>query len=199
MCTDYILFVLQEGNFQSRSMIVPTQLFLKVRQEEYNTLKQYSVKTTAGINDKEFTVVDNLIIQPIVFDGNIGTPKKKPFTDFYHQLLGYADGMDEGCYYDTKDKEWYDDAIIQLCQGFNHVENYLKCKYMTEKAGEYVNITESFLFLEKNLKSKKHVKLENKQIEKLINSFDQDVEQPNDVTNSTSEYVDFDFDDDQLL
>jgi hypothetical protein len=188
MAVDYILFVLQEGNFQSRSMIVPTKAFLEARQEEYNILKQYSVKTTVGISDKEFTVVDNLIVQPIVFDGNIGTPKKKPFTDFYHQLLGYADGLDEGCYYSTKDANWYDDAIIQLCQGFNHVENYLKCKYMTEKSGTCINITDSFLFLEKNFRKKKHVECENKQIEKIINSFEQDPEQ---IAENTDEYIDF--------
>lgn len=199
MATDYLLFVLQEGNFQSRTMIVPTQLFLKARQNEYDILKQYSVKTTAGINDKEFTVVDNLIIQPIVFDGNVGTPKKKPFTEFYYQLLGYANGMDEGCYYNTKDVEWYDNALIELYQGFNHVETYLKCKYMTGKSGGYVNITDSFLFLEKNLKKKKHVKLENKQIETLINSFEQDLEEQNNFSTSSCEYVDMAFDDATLL
>lgn len=195
MSTDYILFVLQEANFQSRSMIVPTKLFLKARQDDYNILKQYSVKTTAGINDNEFTVVDNLIIQPIVYDGNCGTPKKKPFTEFYHQLLGYADGLEEDCYYNTKDTEWYDNAIIQLCQGFNHVENYLKCKYMTEKAGAYVNITDSFLFLEKNLKKKKHIELENKQIEQIINAFDHD---PEEKINSI-DICNNDFDDNELL
>jgi hypothetical protein len=165
---------------------VHTQLFLEARQKDYDILKQYSVRTTVGINNNEFTVIDNLIIQQIVFDNNIGIPKKKPFTDFYYQLLGYANGMDEGCYYDTKDAEWYDKALIQLCEGFNHVENYLKCKYMTEKSGARLNITDSFLFLEKNLKKKKHIVLENTQIKQTI------------VTNQ-DEYVDMDFDDEQLL
>lgn len=159
MSTDYILFVLQESNFQSRSMIVPKKLFLEVRQNDYDILKQYSVKTTASINKKEFIVVDNLIIQPIIFDKQSRFPKKKPFTDLYYQLLGYANGIKEECYYNTKDLNWYEDSIIQLCQGFNHVENYLKCKYMTEAACANINIIDSFLFLEKTLKKKKTVNI----------------------------------------
>lgn len=186
MSTDYILFVLQEGNFQTRSIIVPTKLFLQARQKDYDILKQYSVKTTAGINDKEFTVIDNLIIQQIVFDGNVGTPKKKPFTDFYHQLLSYANGLNDGYYYDTKDIDWYDNSLIQLCEGFNHVENYLKCKYMTKKSGTYLNITDSFLFLEKNIKKRKHVVSENAQIEQTL-------------ATHQDEYVNIDFNDEQLL
>ncbi len=37
-----LLFVSREANFQSRTMLIPMEEFLKVRQEEYNLLKNYS-------------------------------------------------------------------------------------------------------------------------------------------------------------
>jgi hypothetical protein len=151
------LFIIQEANFQSRSMIVPAEDFLKVRKAEYEILRSYSVKASVGVNDQEFTVIDNLIVQPVIFENNVGTYKNLPFTEFCGLLRGYADGMDEGCYYDMKDKEWYDSAVISLCTGFNHIENYLKCKYSPQSASCPFTIFDSFLVLEKTMHKRKDI------------------------------------------
>jgi hypothetical protein len=155
--TEYILFIIQEANFQSTSMMVPYEDFLKVRKDDYDILKAHSVKASVGVNDQEFTVIDNLIVQTIIREGNIGTYKKLPFTDFCHILHGYAYGMDEGFYYDMKDKEWYDKALTSLCTGFNHIENYLKCKYAPQSTSCPFTIMDSFLILDKTIHKKKDV------------------------------------------
>lgn len=35
----YILYVAQEANFESRTMLIPMEEFLKVRQDDYHLLK----------------------------------------------------------------------------------------------------------------------------------------------------------------
>lgn len=151
MTTNYILFILQDGSLETRSMIVPTEPFLKLRQKEYNILKDYSVQTSCGLNASIFTVVDNLVLQPISCEKSGEVVKEKPFTNFYRQLLKYAEGLEEGCYFDEKDTEWYDKTIIQLCEGTNHVENYVKCKNMPSKSATKIKFTDSFLILEKRI------------------------------------------------
>lgn len=47
---NYILFVLQEANFQSRSIIVSTELFLNARNEEYLMLQNNSTTTITEIS-----------------------------------------------------------------------------------------------------------------------------------------------------
>mgnify|MGYP000160846231 CR=1 FL=1 len=152
--TDYILFVLQEGNFQSRSMLVPAESFLKVREEEYKMLKDFSVKTAAKILGDEYVVIDNLIIQKIIFNNNIGSYEKKPYTSFCSNLMTYADGLSDDCYLDMKDQEWYDNSVINLCEGFEHVRNYVECKNLNVIDEENINIIDSFLILEKTVHTK---------------------------------------------
>src|SRR5688572_20180772 len=137
---DYILFVGQEANFQSRSMLIPAEEFLKVRNDDYLLLKRCSIKdrifTINGINHK----IDNLLIQNVIWSGNRGSYEKHEYTTIVGQLTQYADGMEEDCYFDMKDKEWYDNAMCNLCRGFNHVKNYTKLKNSTK-----YNIVDSFL------------------------------------------------------
>lgn len=150
MVSNYILFILQDGEFDTRSMIVPTELFLKARQKEYNILKDYSVETSCCLNSSIFAVVDNLVLQPVICTDSGDVMKQKPFTKFYKQLLKYAEGS-EDFYTDEIDTEWYDKTIIQLCDGKNHVENYTKCKNMPSKSAGKVKFTDSFLILEKRI------------------------------------------------
>ncbi len=164
---EYILFVLQESNFQTRSMLVPKEAFLKVRNTEYEILKQNSKQQTIELDSNNVVVVNNLLVQPIIFDGNIGKQCQLPFTNFYNMLLNYATNYEDNYYLDLIDVEWYDNSKLDFCKGFDHVKNYLNCKNM-----ENINIFDSFLFLERKYKSK-NVTIENKQIEKIINSYEE--------------------------
>lgn len=149
--TEYILFVGQCSNFQSRTMLIPYKEFIKAREEDYNILKKHSKKAKFIIDDQEH-FVDNLLIIDYKWIGNHGHQVVTEYTSFCGQLESYADGTDmyneetgkcENVYCDLKDKEWYDTALINLTGGFNHIKNYTKLKK------EY-NIVDSFLVLESN-------------------------------------------------
>ena len=146
---DYILFIGQESGFQSRSILIPADKFIKVRSDDYDLLiKSCKIRTFVknGIRIK----IGGVLKQKFVFDGNIGHQIREPYTQLCNYLVRYADGLDDDCYYDLKDKEWYDKSICNICSGFNHVQNYLICQALTEFCGKKINIVNSFLFVEMN-------------------------------------------------
>ena len=128
--TKYILFLAQEANFQTRSLLISYEEFMKVRKDDYDILKQAVTK----VNDI------NLIIQNYKWQDNCGTQEIHTHTKIVNQLMRYADGMDEDCYLEMKDKLWYDQSKGNFCKGFNHVKNY---KEWVNKP----NIVDSFLVL----------------------------------------------------
>lgn len=139
---EYILFIFQEANFQSRSILVPKELFLKVREDDYNMLKKHSIKNVAIKGD----TIDNLLIQDYWRDGNCCHQRMQPFTRICGELAGYADRMEDR-YYDLSDCEWVDNSITNICGGFNHVKNYVSARHIEEIEGKRVNIVEGFLVL----------------------------------------------------
>lgn len=145
--TDYILFISQEGNFQSRSMLIPAQEFLKVRQEDYDLLKRSSSSYTFKIDNTEY-VVDNLLLQNYIWTKNFGTSERHEYTELCGTLTWYACDAEKNCYSKMKDKEWFDSAICNISRGFNHVKNYSELKNMKEYKGKPINIIDSFLVLE---------------------------------------------------
>src|SRR5690606_30846258 len=141
---EYILFVGQEANFQSRCMLIPAKEFIESRPDIYNLLKKRSIKNyTFRLNDKDY-FIDNLLLQNYKREGSMGVPEKKDYSEFCWKLTNYADGMDEGNYFDIRDKQWYDKSIIIVGDnGFNHIKNYVNIKNKKE-----YNIIDGFLVLE---------------------------------------------------
>ena len=144
---DYILFIGQEANFQSRSMLIPAKEFIQVRKDDYELLKKsVNDKYTFSINGKNH-LIPNLLLTNIKWEGNVGQYEKTEYGEICGKLTSYADGMDEDCYFDLKDKEWYDKAKCNICSGFNHIKNYIKYKNITNYKGKQINIIDSFLHL----------------------------------------------------
>lgn len=145
--TDYILFIGQECKFQSRSILIPIKDFIAVRKEEFETLKNNSKEEVLLIG-KEEVKLKGTLKQKILWENNTGHQKREIYTEICNMLTNYAFGMDDDCYYDLKDKTWYDKSYINLCKGFNHVNNYILCSSMKKYNGNEINIVESFLFIE---------------------------------------------------
>ena len=145
---DYILFIGQEANFQSRSMLVPAKEFIECRKDDYKLLKK-SVNSnyTFLINGTKHQI-HNLLLQNIIFEGNFGRCEKTEYSELCGILTQYADGMGDNHYFELVDKEWYDKTIINVCSGFNHIQNYIKCKNMTHYKKKPINIVDSFLCIE---------------------------------------------------
>lgn len=146
---DYILFMAQEANFQTRSILIPIVEFLKVRNDDYEILKKASKPKTFLIDNQEYTV-KNLLIQYFEPDKKYCNNGYSQLTSEYslicNHLTHYADGMDKGCYFKMKDAIWYDKSIGNLCRGFDHVYNY---KYILEHSDK--NIVDSFLVFEEDI------------------------------------------------
>ena len=145
MSQDYILFLCQEANFQTRSILIPAKEFIDARKDEYEMLLSQSKKNISIIiNDKEH-IIDNLLIRNIIWKDGLGRPEIKPYTQFCGILCQYAYGLNANQYIDLRDKPWYDKSKINLCKGFNHVLNYTKCSKL---ASNKINIINGFLVLQ---------------------------------------------------
>ena len=146
MDNQYILYLAQQSNFQTRSMIIPAKEFIDARKDEYAMLKRLSSKNHKFILDQKEYIIDNLLVQNYNLIGNIGSQEKHEHTDICNLLSGYADGLDDYYYFDMCDKPWYDKSIINLCGGFNHVKNYISCKVHCKNKG--IDIIDGFLILQ---------------------------------------------------
>lgn len=167
---EYILFVGEEANFQSRIMLIPFKEFLAVRSEEYQLLKTHSKKNVTFKIDDETHLIDNLLTYKIIWHYNEdgrrtwGEDEKTEYYEFCSELTSYADGLlilepddsptGERYYLDEKDKVWYDKAIINIALGFNHIKNFDKIRHLNYYNGKPVNIVDGFLYVEeRTLKS----------------------------------------------
>ena len=51
-------------------------------------------------------------------------------------------------YQSLEDKDWVDNSIINICEGFDHVKNYDYFKNIKKIGGKTINIVDKFLVLE---------------------------------------------------
>ena len=141
---NYILFVAQEGNFQTRSMLIPAEEFLSVRKNDYDLLKNKKIRITNGTD-----VVDNVVLENYVTcSENSRVQEENECNRIVTDLKMYCEwGLEHG-YSDTMDKEWYDGAIMNLCDGFDNIANYTESMTIKNINGMDINIIDSFLVLE---------------------------------------------------
>ena len=147
----YILYVSRAANFQSRTMLIPRDEFIKVRQEEYNLLKEHAKPVTFLFDADPYTVDQVLYINYQQLSEDCWVQITTPYLKIVNELTSYADGMDHydhdtdkfvNCYFKMEDQIWYDLAKTNLSGGFDHVLNH---KRLLQK---YPKIVESFLVLE---------------------------------------------------
>src|SRR5665647_2208346 len=104
--TEYILFIGQEANFGTRTILIPKKEFLQVRKEDFIFLQTSSQKNVI-INEVQ---IENLLPQTIIWEGNYGTLKIEPYTNICETLKNYANGEDY-CN-NGRDKIWYEKSIL---------------------------------------------------------------------------------------
>lgn len=157
---DYILYLAQSSNFQTRSMLIPKGKLNKKRLDEINKLISSSEDYNIII-DGEQVEIKNVVTVNYVHNSDYNhetqcgsltlDPLDKEKTDITNVLTFYAEQdlcTDEKMYSDLDDEEWFDDSICGFIGGFNHIRNYIKCMKITELGGKKINIVDSLLVLE---------------------------------------------------
>ena len=142
---DYILFLGQEANFQTRSLLIPHEEFISVpkRKNDYEMLKRSSVSCSFMIEGKKYDV-DNLLTINVVD----GFQEPTEYLKIVNDLMFYADPPLEDCYANIDDKVWYDESFLGFAHDFNHIKNHEHWKNVKEFEREPINIVDSFLVLE---------------------------------------------------
>lgn len=121
---EYILFYIQFGCFQSRTMLVLIELLTKFRKDQFSSLKTFSEKMSK--NTYKFTINYEKLTE------NTYSEIKHEMSSFLGQMGSYADGI-EG-YFNLDDKIWYDKSYggLYLCQDKNDQQNFERLMLITE-------------------------------------------------------------------
>lgn len=151
--TKYILFCAQSANFQTRSILIPYNLFIQceTRAKDLECLRQKSEHNILLIRNNKTYNVDNLLYRHIIWDDRIGKAEKNDINKIISELTIYSEGMNKDCYIHLYDKEWYDKSICHVAaKGFNHLNNYCNFRNKTQYKNKNIDIVEGFLVLETN-------------------------------------------------
>lgn len=151
--TKYILYCAQQANFQTRSMLIPYDLIMKCleRVKDLQVLRENTLHNVSFDHNGKKYVVDQLLIENITWNGNLGTYDETIFRNIISDLTGYANLIDDDCYFKEYDIGWSGHIISGIAsKGFNHVVNYCNFRNKTEYKGTPIEIVEGFLVLEKN-------------------------------------------------
>ena len=149
----YILYCAQEGNFCTRSMLIPHDLIMKCeeRVKDLQVLRDNASRNVMFKHRGREYVVDQLLVQNITWDNNIGRPDDNPYREIIGSFTSYADGMAEGYLSERYDSVWANDIICHVAsEGFNDVVNYCNFRNKTQYRGTPIEIIEGFLVLESN-------------------------------------------------
>lgn len=160
---EYLLFIFQEGNFQSRSALIPAEPFLKLHKADWDLLKSHSREEMLDGH-----LVPNVLWEEIQWEGRSGRPVQAPFSNALYDLQGGVQGYPrteedltwcqygnwvEGLFEDEEEEKTRVEAEIytDFCGGFDHVENFLEALKMTSIDSKPIRIVDSLLVLERNL------------------------------------------------
>ena len=144
---DYILFIKQEGNWGNQSIIIPYKEFLSVRSDDYKILKE---NTTSIITENK-TKIDGVILEEIIWNGPVGISKKTEINRIIDYIITYHRWADD-FRTELNDKVWLDKSYENICEGTNHIDNFLRCRKLTKYNNKNINIVDSFLILPKHIR-----------------------------------------------
>ena len=139
---DYILFIKQEGNWGNQSIIIPYKEFLSVRSDDYKILKE---NTTSIITENK-TKIDGVILEEIIWNGSVGISKKTETNRIINYIITYNRWEDD-FRTELNDKVWLDKSYENICEGTNHIDNFLRCRKLTKYNNKNINIVDSLLIL----------------------------------------------------
>lgn len=142
---NYILFCGQEGNFQTRSMLISYDLLIEtIRGKKYlDILNKYSVY------DEKVNGYVLLFNDEIEYEENL--------FSVISDLIYYAEGMFDELDFelnkicqvlDKEDFHWVNSILCHpVSKGFNHIENFKKGMKMKKYRNHDINIIKGYLCL----------------------------------------------------
>jgi len=159
----YVLVVLQDANFQSRTGLFPAAELLAARGQEWQQLKADCVdEILDGI------ATPNVLWQDIVWQDGVGSPVRKVWSKLVGDLAAYLEWGEEVDLGECRS------ALCNLCTGFDHVKNFHKLRQLTSWQGQPLTITDSVLMLERRQGGYAAPPFET--VQELIDSFDENKE-----------------------
>lgn len=138
--SDYLLFVVQNANFEPRSMLLPAKEFLELHQESWNQMREACANATF-----ENLFVDHLLWKDVT---DWETHSQECWSLMASYLEEVYDWGTEASH-DPADNAWIKKSLYKICQGFNVVKEYCKAQKLSSWKGQPIRIIDSILILEK--------------------------------------------------
>jgi hypothetical protein len=131
--------VSQDSIFGSRTILIPEKEFLMTRFEEYEIMKNCSLKNQVFTARGKKYIVENFLEKK--WNKTYGVLEKREYTGICEKLHYYID--DYPIQVNDKDKLWYSNSIINLFTDLNAFESYLSILNLKQ-----YHISNSFLYLD---------------------------------------------------
>jgi len=159
---EYILFLAQEANFQTRSILIPKKAFLAdpFWKERYDILKKNSKSVLIKYDDQEDVLVTDALFQKYVKSAPLSSSNdmlpieaQGCYKQFVHE---YTKTCNDLMYYAhdfigvqrPEDIKWFDESFCEFATGFDHIQNYKYWSHINKMKGKDIKITDAFLLLD---------------------------------------------------
>ena len=147
----YILFCAQEANFQTRSILIPYDQIMQCEQRvrDLQLLQDNSLKNVIFKHKHGEYIVDNLLLENLTWEGNLGYRDQTVITNIINDFMFYADRPMENCLVKDYDSVWTDGIICGVAsKGFNHFVNYCDFRNKKKYQNKSIDIVLGFLVLQ---------------------------------------------------
>jgi hypothetical protein len=145
---DYILWCGEEGNFATRSMLIPKELFESnpERARLLQEVRDHSVPRVFHHRDLGDVFIDHWYT--LKFEYNLdergcGSAESRSL-ELVDTLTSQADWEYPICGHE----DWFPESICCLFSGFDHIDTYYHLRHLKKWRGKDINIVEGFLCME---------------------------------------------------
>lgn len=148
VASDKILFVFQDARFVPKWAMIPRDAFLKIPERlcDYEVLLANSENITETPEGNCVKRRAHLIVNEIIWSGNVGTNTRTPVSDITDHIQGYFD-LEEEQYTKMTDNLWASDLDLGSCSSWDPIEAFWKI--MERPTCE---ASEGFLVLERDVR-----------------------------------------------
>jgi hypothetical protein len=107
------------------------------RVKDLEILRTNSLKSFKFEHRRETYIVDQLLVQNITWENNMGKLDHTPFTKIVHEFTEYADRLYDDRIFKLYDEEWSKKIITNIAsKRFNHMLNYCNFRNRNKYKGK---------------------------------------------------------------
>ena len=128
---EYIIVLFDSPCFATKSIAFPYEEFVEVRKSDYKRLMRFTRKREHLGN-----MIDDFIIMreyndEVSGDKDVDSKRGENFLCTLYTYIDQLHWLMEDDEFPQNDIKWFGKSFLNVVKGFKHIENYKKCKEIT--------------------------------------------------------------------